>query len=70
MIRVYYRFPTETVLTVGKEQVTFHAGEHLQFLETRRFLKSEVERHLEKYGLVVIASQGETRPLLLLQSIT
>jgi uncharacterized SAM-dependent methyltransferase len=57
VIRGYYRFPTETVLTVGKEQVTFQAGEQLQFLESRRFLKSEVEHYLEKYGLRLIASQ-------------
>ena len=35
----------------------YQAGEHMQFLESRRFLESEVERHLNKYGLDVIASQ-------------
>jgi hypothetical protein len=57
VIRAFYRFPQATVLTVGKEQVTFQAGEHIQFLESRRFLESEVERPLNKHGLGVIASQ-------------
>jgi hypothetical protein len=57
VIRAFYRFPKATVLTVGKEQVTYQAGEHMQFLESRRFLESEVERHLNKYGLDVMASQ-------------
>ena len=42
---------------MGREQVTFQAGEHIQFLESRRFLESEVERQLNKYGLGVMASQ-------------
>jgi SAM-dependent methyltransferase len=57
VLRAFYRFPKETVLTVGNEQVTFKHGEHMQFLESRRFLESHVERHLNKYGFRVIASQ-------------
>jgi hypothetical protein len=57
VIRVFYRFPEETVLTVGKDQVVFQEGERLQILESRRFLFGHVERHLRKYGLGVMASQ-------------
>ena len=57
VIRAFYRFPKATVLTVGKEQVTIQAGENMQFLESRRFLESEVERQLNKYGLNMIASR-------------
>jgi hypothetical protein len=56
-VRAFYRFPKATVLTVGKEQVTIQAGEHMQFLESRRFLENEVERQLNKYGLGMIAPQ-------------
>ena len=54
--RALYRVPKQTVLTVGTEQITFQAGEHIQFLESRRFLESDVERQLNKFGLGVIAS--------------
>jgi SAM-dependent methyltransferase len=57
VIRIFYRFPEETVLTVGKDQVVFQEGERLQILESRRFLFGHVERHLRKYGLGVAASQ-------------
>jgi uncharacterized SAM-dependent methyltransferase len=57
VIRAFYRFPKATVLTVKKEQITFQAGEHMQFLESRRFLESGVEGQLNKYGLGMIASQ-------------
>src|SRR5580704_14479981 len=49
-LRVFYRFPEETALVVGKEKVTFNAGEHLQIHESRRFLADCLERHLNKYG--------------------
>ncbi|MCI0558855.1 MAG: L-histidine N(alpha)-methyltransferase [Nitrososphaera sp.] len=66
VIRAFYRFPKETVLTVGKEQVTFKEGEHVQFVESRRFLESEAERHLKKHSLRVVASQHfETRGVFL-----
>ena len=57
VIRVFYRFPSETVLILGREQVIFGEGECLQFIESRRFLASEIERHLRQHGLRVIASE-------------
>jgi uncharacterized SAM-dependent methyltransferase len=57
VIRAFYRFPKQTVLTVGREEVTFQAGEQIQFLESRRFLENDVEHQLNKYGLGVRASQ-------------
>ena len=57
VLRVFYRFPEETVLTVGRDQVVFQEGERLQILESRRFLFGHVERHLKKHGLGVATSQ-------------
>jgi hypothetical protein len=57
VLRVFYRFPEETVLTVGRDQVVFQEDERLQILESRRFLFGHIERHLKKYGLGVAASQ-------------
>jgi SAM-dependent methyltransferase len=66
VIRVFYRSPQETVLTVGKDQVVFKEGEHVQIHESRRFLVDQVERHLNKYGLGVVSSQHfETRGMFL-----
>jgi hypothetical protein len=57
VIRVFYRFPKDTVLTVGKEKISFKEGEHLQILESRRFLADRLECHLNKYDLGVVTSQ-------------
>jgi uncharacterized SAM-dependent methyltransferase len=57
VIRVFYSFPSETILSVGREQVIFGEGERLQFMESRRFLASDIERHLRQYGLRVVASE-------------
>jgi hypothetical protein len=66
VIRVFYRFPKDTVLTVGKERITFKEGEHLQIFESRRFLADRLECHLNKYGLGVVTCQYfETRGVFL-----
>jgi hypothetical protein len=57
VIRVFYRFPKNTVLTVGKEKVIFKEGERLQILESRWFLADTINHHLKKYGLGVVTSQ-------------
>jgi uncharacterized SAM-dependent methyltransferase len=57
IIRVFYRFPKNTVLTVGKEKVVFKEGERLQIIESRWFLADTIEHHLKKYGLGVVTSQ-------------
>ena len=70
VIRVFYRFPEETALVVGKEEVTFNAGEHLQIHESRRFLADRLERHLNKYGLGVVTSQHfESRAVFLCRKV-
>jgi uncharacterized SAM-dependent methyltransferase len=70
VIRVFYRFPEETALVVGKEKVTFNAGEHLQIHESRRFLADCLERHLNKYGLGVVTSQHcESRGVFLCRKV-
>ncbi len=62
VVRVFYRFPKETVLTVGREQVIFKEGDCLHVLESRRLLVDRVERHLRKYGLDIVAAQHIERP--------
>jgi uncharacterized SAM-dependent methyltransferase len=70
VIRIFYRFPKETFLTMGEEKMTFQEGKSLQILESRRFLLDQVERHLKKYGLNVIASQHlDTRGLFLCRRV-
>ncbi len=51
IITTYYRFPTDTSLSIGNESLLFRQGQSLRWLESRRFDKHKVERHLTKYGL-------------------
>jgi uncharacterized SAM-dependent methyltransferase len=70
VIRVFYRFPKDTLFTVGKEKISFKEGEHLQILESRRFLADRLECHLNKYDLGVVTSQYfETRGVFLCQRV-
>lgn len=54
VVRVFYRFPRDTVLTVGAEHVAFTKGEELQFVESRRYPKDRIEEYLRKHGLEVV----------------
>ncbi len=51
IITTYYHFPTDTSLSIGNESLLFRQGQSLRWLESRRFDKHKVERHLTKYGL-------------------
>jgi hypothetical protein len=70
VIRVFYRFPKETFLAVGKEQAVFQEGECLQVFESRRFLADRLGYHLNQYGLGVVASlHFETREVFLCRRV-
>lgn len=51
VISTYYRFPNDTTLSVGNGSIVFRQGQTLRWLESRRFAKHNVDRHLKKYGL-------------------
>jgi uncharacterized SAM-dependent methyltransferase len=59
VVRLFYRFPKDTALTVGAHQVDFARDEVLQWVESRRYPKGRVEEYLAKHGLKVVAQRTE-----------
>lgn len=60
VVRLFYRFPVDTVLTVGAERIAFKRGDTLQFVESRRYPKDRLQEYLRRHGLDVVgrADQG------------
>jgi uncharacterized SAM-dependent methyltransferase len=61
IIRGYYRFPEDTTLHVGEEQVTFKKGDELRFLEARRYPRKATDSYLRKHGFDILASKDYGR---------
>lgn len=54
VVRMFYRFPKDTVLTVGAEHIVFRQDEELQFTESRRYPKGRIQEYLQRHGLNVV----------------
>ena len=56
--RVFYRFPDEATLRVGRRQVRFSKGDRVQILESRRYSREGACRLLREHGLAVLGIDG------------
>ncbi|MBP9742410.1 MAG: L-histidine N(alpha)-methyltransferase [Burkholderiales bacterium] len=64
VIKGNYTFHNTTTLYIGKSQhraLTFTAGENIQFVETRRYLKNSMIQHFEKYKLYTLFIQHQQK---------
>lgn len=56
VVRSFFRFPENTVLSVDGDEVAFEEGEELQFIESRRYPKDGMEDYLQRHGLELVSS--------------